>query len=200
MWIATSAPATRRLSITYANAPLTELGRLRLARCVVDEWPDRRAAERFQVSVSTAQRWAARYRERGAAGMADRSSRPRSSPRRTPTRIERRIIKVRLARRWGPARYAYLLGLVPSTVHRVPTRYRLARLSHVVLPYELGTPGVPDFGTSGVRNSRLSPQVSGVLLLGDEEGQSPSSRLLEQVSPFADSARRFQAHIRLLPT
>ena len=43
VWIATSAPATRRPSIPHANAPLTELGRLRLARCVVDDgWPLRR--------------------------------------------------------------------------------------------------------------------------------------------------------------
>jgi hypothetical protein len=41
----------------HRNAPLSETGRLRLARCVVDDgWPLRRAAERFQVSVTTAQR------------------------------------------------------------------------------------------------------------------------------------------------
>ncbi|GHE46095.1 hypothetical protein GCM10017771_66790 [Streptomyces capitiformicae] len=91
----------------HRNAPLTETGRLRLARCIVDDnWPLRRAAERFQVSVTTAQRWANRYREFGEAGMADRSSRPRTSPRRTPTRTERRIIKVRILRRWGRARIA----------------------------------------------------------------------------------------------
>jgi transposase InsO family protein len=60
--------------------------------------------------------------------MGDRSSRPHHSPNRTPTRTERRIIKVRLLRRWGPARIAYLLGLHPSTVHRVLARYRMARL------------------------------------------------------------------------
>ncbi|MET8633933.1 leucine zipper domain-containing protein, partial [Streptomyces sp. NPDC004680] len=70
----------------HRNAPLTETGRLRLARCVVDDgWPLRRAAERFQVSPTTAQRWADRYRRRGEAGLADRSSRPHHSPRRTPT-------------------------------------------------------------------------------------------------------------------
>src|SRR3954453_16250689 len=101
----------------HANAPLTELGRLRLARCVVDDgWPLRRAAERFQVSPSTAQRWAGRYRTLGGAGLADRSSRPHHSPCRTPTRTERRIIKVRVLRRWGPARIAHLLHLNPSTV------------------------------------------------------------------------------------
>jgi transposase InsO family protein len=115
--------------VSHRNAPLSETGRLRLARCVVDEhWPLRRAAERFQVSVTTAARWASRYRVLGAAGMVDRSSRPHHSPRRIPTRTERRIIKVRVLRRWGPARIGYLLGLHPSTVHRVLTRYGMAKL------------------------------------------------------------------------
>jgi hypothetical protein len=118
--------------MVHRNAPLTETGRLRLAQCVVDDqWPLRRAAERFQVSPTTAKRWADRYREQGPAGMADRSSRPHLSPRQTPTRTERRIIKVRVLRCWGPARIAYLLGLNPATVHRVLTRYRIARLSHL---------------------------------------------------------------------
>ncbi|MFE7954323.1 leucine zipper domain-containing protein, partial [Streptomyces sp. NPDC057413] len=63
--------------MSHRNAPLTPTGRLRLARCVVEDgWPLRRAAERFQVSHTTAARWAARYRRHGAAGMHDRSSRP----------------------------------------------------------------------------------------------------------------------------
>jgi transposase InsO family protein len=73
-------------------------------------------------------RWVDRYRLEGSAGMVDRSSRPQRSPNRTPTRTERRIIKVRVLRRWGPARIGYLLGIHPSTVHRVLTRYGLAKL------------------------------------------------------------------------
>ena len=116
--------------MSHANASLTPTGRLRLARCVVDdEWPLRRAADRFGVSVTTARRWAARYRAQGAAGMLDRTSRPRSSPGRLPVRTERRIIGLRVSRRWGPARIAYRLGLHPSTVHKVLTRYRMPRLS-----------------------------------------------------------------------
>ncbi|WP_347133287.1 IS481 family transposase [Mycobacterium sp. DL] len=115
--------------MVHRNAPLSETGRLRLARCIVEDgWSLRRAAERFQVAVTTAQRWAQRYRQEGPAGMADRSSRPHRSPNQTPTRTERRIIKVRVLRRWGPARIAYLLGLNVSTVHRVLRRYRVARL------------------------------------------------------------------------
>lgn len=73
--------------MSHRNAPLSETGRLRLARCVVEDgWSLRRAAERFQVAVTTAQRWACRYRQFGPAGMADRSSRPHRSPNQTPTR------------------------------------------------------------------------------------------------------------------
>ncbi len=73
--------------MSRAYALLTPKGRLRLARCVVDDgWTLRRPAERFQVSVTTAARWAARYREHGAAGMGGRSSRPVTSPLRTPGR------------------------------------------------------------------------------------------------------------------
>ncbi len=115
--------------MVHRNAPLSETGRLRLAQCVVDQgWTLRRAAERFQVSVSTVRRWVDRYRVQGPAGMVDRSSRPHRSPQRTPTRTERRIIKVRVLRRWGPARIGYLLGIHPSTVHRVLTRYGMAKL------------------------------------------------------------------------
>lgn len=116
--------------MSHANATLTPRGRLQLARCVVeDHWPLRRAAERFQVSATTAARWAARYRELGPAGMVDRSSRPHHSPGRTCTRTERRIISLRVNRRWGPARIGYRLGIHPSTVHRVLSRYALARLT-----------------------------------------------------------------------
>ena len=140
---------TPEVLVSHANAKLAPKGRLALARCVVDDgWPVRRAAERFQVSPTTATRWAGRYRLLGQAGMADRSSRPHRCPRRTPTRTERRIIKVRVIRRWGPARIAYLLGLHPSTVHRVLTRFGVARLrwldratGRVIRRYERATPG-----------------------------------------------------------
>ncbi len=172
--------------MVHGNAPLSELGRLRLARCVVDEhWPLRRAAQRFQVSPTTAARWAGRYRQLGAAGMADRSSRPHHSPGKTPHRTERRIINLRVVRRWGPARIGYLLGLHPSTVHRVLSRYRLARLAWLdratgqpIRRYEHPHPGdlihldvkklgkIPDGGgwrvhgrATGTRNARKAATV-----------------------------------------
>ena len=67
--------------MSHRNAPLTPTGRLRLARCVVEDgWSLRRAAERFQVSATTAKRWADRYRQLGEAGMHDRTRPPASQP------------------------------------------------------------------------------------------------------------------------
>jgi len=118
--------------VVHRNAPLSETGRLRLARCVVEDgWSYRRAAERFQVCPTTARRWAGRYRAAGPAGMLDRSSAPHRSPRRTPVGVERRIIRLRCTRRWGPARIAGRLGLPASTVHAVLARYRVPRLAHL---------------------------------------------------------------------
>jgi transposase InsO family protein len=113
----------------HPNATLTPAGRLKLARLVVvNGWTLARAAERFSVSVTTVRRWADRYRLLGVAGMGDRSSRPRHCPHQLPHRVERRILGLRVSRRWGPARIAYHLRLSPSTVHKVLQRYGCPRL------------------------------------------------------------------------
>jgi transposase-like protein len=54
------------------------------AQLVVDRgWSYAAAARRFMVAPRTAKKWADRYRAEGAAGMADRSSRPETCPNRT---------------------------------------------------------------------------------------------------------------------
>jgi len=116
--------------VPHANAILTERGRLKLARCVVEDgWPLRRAAERFQVSHNTARRWADRYRQLGEPGMVDRSSRPHRSPNRTPARLERKVLHLRRRKRLGPAAIAGRLGMHASTAHRVLRRHREPRLA-----------------------------------------------------------------------
>lgn len=115
--------------MVHANACLTPKGRLRLARCVVEDgWTYARAAERFQCSTATAKKWADRYRAGGQDAMGDRSSRPLRSPRRLAQRQERRIIKMRFTRRWGPHRIAAHLRMARSTVEAVLRRYRMPLL------------------------------------------------------------------------
>ena len=63
--------------MVHPNAPLSPQGRFRLVRLICDDgWPVARAAERMQVSRTTADRWVGRSQQAGRAGLVDRSSRP----------------------------------------------------------------------------------------------------------------------------
>ena len=72
--------------VSHANAALTPIARLRLARLIVDDrWTPSTAAKMFMVSPRTARKWADRYRAEGKAGMLDRSSRAALEPTRPPS-------------------------------------------------------------------------------------------------------------------
>jgi transposase InsO family protein len=118
--------------MSHANAALTPVQRLRIARLIVDDdWPIAQAAAFFHVSWPTAKRWADRYEAMGQAGMADRSSRPHRSPDRTPPHLVRKIVHLRWKKRLGPVAIGAKLGIPASTVHVVLVRCRLNRLHHV---------------------------------------------------------------------
>jgi len=118
--------------VLHANAALTPRQRARLGRAVVDDgWSIATAARFYRVSWPTAAKWAQRYALMGRAGMDDRSSRPVSSPTRTPRRVESKIVHARIKRRVGPVEIASIVGVPASTVHAVLTRRGLNRLSHV---------------------------------------------------------------------
>jgi len=117
---------------THANAALSPRARLRLARLIVDQaWPTARAAERYDVSWKTANKWACRYASEGLAGMVDRSSRPHHQPNRTPTPVVRKIVHLRWKQRLGPVQIGDRLNMPASTVHAVLVRCRVNRLTHV---------------------------------------------------------------------
>ena len=118
--------------VSHANAALTPRARLRLARLIVEDgWTPSAAAKMFMVSTVTARKWAARLRDEGPAAMVDRSSRPHSSPNRTPAPVRREIVRLRWRHRLGPVQIGGRLGVAPSTVHAVLVRARINRLSHI---------------------------------------------------------------------
>lgn len=135
--------------MSHANAALTPRHRLRIGRLIVDDgWPVVAAARQFNVSWPTAKRWAVRYAQMGAAGMADRSSRPHHSPNRTSRGVVRKVVHLRWKKRLGPIAIGAKLGMPASTVHAVLTRCRLNKLHHidvrtgeVVRRYEHDHPG-----------------------------------------------------------
>ena len=83
----------------HPNAALTPSHRLKMVRLVVEEgWSVPAVAQRFQVDDKTVRKWCDRYRAEGAAGLEDRSSRPRHSPNRTPEPLRRRVAVESLVR------------------------------------------------------------------------------------------------------
>lgn len=118
--------------MSHANAALTPRARLRLAILIVEGgWTCAAASKMFMVSPRTAAKWAQRYRAEGAKGMADRSSRPRRSPAKTPPHTVRAIVRLRWRHRLGPVQIASQLAMPASTVHAVLVRCRISRLSRI---------------------------------------------------------------------
>lgn len=161
----------------HANAALTPRQRLRMARLVIEEgWPKARAAEFLGVAWKTADRWAERYRVLGAAGMVDRSSRPHSSPGRTDPPTTKRIVSLRLRKRWGAVRLAAETGVAPSTAGAVLRRCGISRLSrlerreHQVVRCEHAAPG--DLLHADVKKLGNIPAGGGWRFLGSEQGWS----------------------------
>src|SRR5664279_1152395 len=118
----------------HRNAPLTPEGRLGLCHRIAGGWSVTAAAESMGISRQTASKWWGRYLRQGTRGLADRSSGPRRSPRRTRPDLERQILRLRTQRKLGPARIGGILGIPASTVHRVLCRHGLNRLAWMDRP------------------------------------------------------------------
>jgi transposase InsO family protein len=134
--------------VSHRNARLTVYGRRLLVDRVLSGRPIAHVAAEMGVSRVTGSKWVARYRAEGEAGLADRSSRPRRTPGRTPERIEARVCRLRRERKLGPARIGPMLDLAPSTVHRILRRHGISRLAWMDRPtgtvirrYERARPG-----------------------------------------------------------
>lgn len=134
--------------MVHAMPRLSPWSRLLLVQRVQAGRPAAHVAAEMGISRATAYKWLHRYEAEGAAGLRDRSSRPRTSPTRTSTEREAAIVALRRDRRLGPARIAAILGMPTSTVHRVLTRHQLPRLAWLDRPtaepvrrYERARPG-----------------------------------------------------------
>jgi transposase InsO family protein len=114
--------------VAHRRARLTVFGRQLLVARIEAGHPAAHVAEQLGISRATAYKWARRYRAEGDAGLEDRSSRPRRSPRRLAPAIEAEILAARASWRYGPDRLGPLLGRPPSTVHRVLVRRGFNRL------------------------------------------------------------------------
>lgn len=131
---------------THKNARLTFARRLELVMDVLERDLTLCAAgAAHNVSVPTARKWVGRYLAEGEPGLADRSSRPKGSPRSIAPSKALAIVELR-RRRLIHGRIAVSLGVSKSTVSRVLARAGLSRLrdlepSEPVVRYEHEYPG-----------------------------------------------------------
>ena len=81
------------------------------------------AAKAMGISRQCAHRWVARFDADGDAGLVERSSRPRSSPRRTSPQVEAAIVAARAKHRRGQDWLGPEIGVPARTVARVLRRH-----------------------------------------------------------------------------
>jgi transposase InsO family protein len=129
----------------HKNARLTPHGRAWIVHQVASGQTPKAIAAAAGVCPRTVRKWIERYRTEGAAGLADRSSRPHRLYRPTPAAVTERIEALRRQRRTG-AQIAKETGVSPATVSRVLRRLGLNRIRDLepaepVRRYERAAPG-----------------------------------------------------------
>jgi transposase InsO family protein len=134
--------------VAHRRAKLTVQGRTLLVERVLElGWSVPAAAEAQGVSRATAHKWIRRFRDEGASGLEDRTSRPHRMPAKLCANRETAILERREATLEGPHRIGWALGEAPSTVHRVLRRHGVPRLADLdrptrtVVRYERERPG-----------------------------------------------------------
>jgi transposase InsO family protein len=130
--------------ILHANAALSRRQRERLVSLVFAGTTITAAAVVVGCSRQTASKWVGRARRREA--LADRSSRPHHSPRRTAAAVEQAVLRARRELREGPHLLGWRLGLAASTVHAILRRHGCSRLAsgparEPVVRYQRERPG-----------------------------------------------------------
>jgi transposase InsO family protein len=127
----------------HANAALSLRQRERLIRLVLAGITITAAARLVGCSRQTASKWVGRHR--AGEGLADRSSRPHSSPRRASAQLERSVLEARQQLRAGPHPIGWQLGVPISTVHAILRRHGVSRLNPTVaepvIRYQRQRPG-----------------------------------------------------------
>jgi transposase InsO family protein len=112
----------------HSRAKTTPRSReLLVGRVQAEGWSRREAATAFGLSLLTTAKWLRRFREEGLAGLQNRTSRPRSSPRRTAEILRMKVLELRHKRLTG-REISETMGLPRATVSRVLREAGVGRL------------------------------------------------------------------------
>src|SRR3954452_16965820 len=88
--------------VSHGNARLTVHGRKLIVERHASGWKQAHIAAAMGVSRKCVRTWIKRFQDEGEAGLVDRTSRPHTSPTRTPAEVEERIVELRGRERRGP--------------------------------------------------------------------------------------------------
>jgi transposase InsO family protein len=129
----------------HKNAKLTPFGRERMVRAMLGGHTPEAAARDAGVCPRTARKWFGRFEQEGAAGLADRSSRPKQFRSPTPLSKVGQVIGLRRQRLPGKE-IALRTGLSAATVSRILRAAKLSRTKDLDPPppanrYEHAKPG-----------------------------------------------------------
>ncbi len=117
--------------MSHANARLNEFGRNLIVQRVLAGHKPGEVAKQAGVSRQTVYKWVRRFQAEGPAGLADRSSRPRTSPNRTDAKTTARITAARIKNFAGPIALSGLLNVPASTIGAVLRREGMPPLAHL---------------------------------------------------------------------
>ena len=115
--------------VSHGNARLTVHGRKLIVARHASGWRQAHIAAAMGISRKCVRTWINRFQDEGEAGLLDRSSRPHTTPTRTPAEVEERIVELRGRERRGPAWIGAELGVPARTVSRVLLRRGQPRLA-----------------------------------------------------------------------
>ena len=103
--------------------------RYRAVMAVLDGARVSEVAAEVGVSRQSVHAWLIRYRRGGLAGLADRPSRPRSSPRQVSAQMEARVCELRRGHaKWGALRILHELMRGPAVPEPLPSRATVHRI------------------------------------------------------------------------
>ncbi len=115
--------------VSHGNARTTVHGRKLIVARHQAGWKKAHIAAAMGLSRKCVRKWISRFEAEGEAGLEDRSSRPHTSPTRTPVEVEDRIVELRRRERKGPDWLGAELEVPVRTVSRVLARRGLPRLA-----------------------------------------------------------------------
>jgi transposase InsO family protein len=114
--------------VSHPNARTTVHGRLLIVQRYQAGWPQAHIAAAMGISRKCVKTWIDRHTAHGVTGLQDRSSRPHSSPRRTPAAVEEAVVATRAQFRRGQDWIAVEVGVAARTVGRILRRHDIPHL------------------------------------------------------------------------